>query len=214
MPITHVRENENFPWTKRREKAAYLVAENKLTDIEIAAQVGVNHGTIDRWKKRPGFQVRVKEHVETWRAAFKGQGIADRQARVDAANDRHRRLQQVIEERAKDPLVQDVPGGKTGLIVPEPMLMKVYEAIDEDSGTLKAIPRMSEMAYKYSVDTGLLKEMRELEKQVAQDLGQWTEKIQLEFEKAKEETTRMLMEDGLTEAEAVALVEDYLRMKV
>ena len=212
IPVVH--KDTTFPWSKRREKGALLVALDDKSDEEIATELKVKRLTIERWKTRTGFMAKVEEHRAGWREEFKDMGIADRRNRVEFANERHRLLQQVIKERAADPLLVGVPGGSTGLIVPEPMLVKVYETREDDDTTLRAIPKLSEMAYKYSLDTGLLKEMRELEKQIAQDLGQWTEKIQVEFEKAREEVKKMLMEDGLSEAEAVATVEEYLRLKV
>ncbi len=46
-----------------------------------------------------------------------GPVIAIRDDRLAALDDRRRRLHQVMEERAADPSMADVPGGKTGLLV-------------------------------------------------------------------------------------------------
>ena len=120
----------------------------------------------------------VSERESQARAELQSSGIANRQNRIDALNDRWLKMQQVITERANDPLVQNVPGGTTGLIVPKPMLVKVYDAGGEESDTLHPT-KESEMSYEYAVDTGLLKEMRETEKQAAQEMGQWSEKREL-----------------------------------
>lgn len=107
--------------------------------------------------------------------------LTSRDGRIAAQQDRHRRLSQVIAERAKDmdgcqrcnhlesehpyqgvrpdgKLVdcaeyQGIPGGRTGLMV----------------GKLK------KEGIEYGVDVGLLSELREHEKHIAIEMGQWQE---------------------------------------
>jgi hypothetical protein len=166
-----------FVWTNRRAEAAQLLADDELPDHEIAAKVGVIRRTLAIWKLHPEFAARIKEIRDDYAAAIRARGIAERQNRVDAANDRHRRMQQVIDERAADPAMADIPGGRTGLLVAEPVLVKAYRSAVDPEGQEILIPtKESELVLKYGVDTGLSAEMRALEKQVAQDLGQWTEK--------------------------------------
>ncbi|MCX6022370.1 MAG: phBC6A51 family helix-turn-helix protein [Chloroflexi bacterium] len=152
----------DFKWTTRKEDAALLVAEDKLSDEKIAASCGVSDKTLRRWKADPAFRERVDQHLQAWREAIKAKGIAERQNRVDAANDRHQRLQRIIDARAEDADMSGVPGGDTGLLVRQMRGIGKgddFERVDE-----------------YTVDTGLLDAMLKLEKQVAQDLGQWVEK--------------------------------------
>ena len=40
-----------FPWTHARAEAAVLVAEDAVTDEEIAAKVGVSRRTLTTWKQ-------------------------------------------------------------------------------------------------------------------------------------------------------------------
>lgn len=151
--------------TGQQEEAALLVAQDLLIDDQIAARVGVNDVTIWRWKRDPAFAARVAEHRGLWRERMTGQGLADLQNRIDAYNDRWRRLRQVIVARADDPELRDVPGGSTG------MLVRTFKGI---GGGERA-----EMVEEFAVDVGLLRELRELEKQAAQDLGQWVSKGEL-----------------------------------
>jgi hypothetical protein len=170
-----------FQWSGKAEQVALLVAQDEQTDVEIATACKIGKRTLERWKHRPEFLARVQEHRDTWRAEIKAKGIADRQNRVDALNDRHERMQRVIEARADE--LADVPGGNTGLLVRQAKLVKVYETAGPppadqaaaEGETLYSAKR-DVIVYEYAVDTGLLKEMRETEKQAAQDLGQWTEK--------------------------------------
>lgn len=88
-----------------------------------------------------------KEHLEN--------GLARKAARIQKLEGLVQKLNQVIEERGKDEHLQEIPGGKTGLIVRE------YKALD--------LP-------VYKVDTAVIKEVRDLLKQIAIETGEWTEK--------------------------------------
>lgn len=161
--MTHTPPNRkgtgSVSWTKRNTMAAQLLAEDRLTDDEIAEQVGVSRRQLARWKEWPEFAARIDSLVEEWREKVRKRGIADKSRRIAALDDRWKRMQQVIAERAADPDMQDVPGGKTGLLV------KQYKSVGrgDDSRTVE----------EYAVDTGLLREMREAEAQVSKELGQW-----------------------------------------
>jgi hypothetical protein len=155
----------SFAWTRKTERAALLVAQDDLADRAIGAACGVTERTIERWKQHPEFAARVQEHRDAWREAIKAKGIAERQNRVDALNDRWHRMHQVIEERAEDAATAHVAGGSTGLIVRD----------------VKGVGKGEDFQLIdiYSVDTGLLKELREHEKQAAQELGEWSEKREI-----------------------------------
>jgi len=86
--------------------------------------------------------------------------IADRNHRVRALQDRWDKLQQVIAERASDPATAAGPGGKTGLLC----------------RTLKSVGsgKDAQLIDEWTVDTGLLREIRAHEQQAAQELGQWS----------------------------------------
>ncbi len=151
--------------SRRREKAALLVAEDVLTDQQIADQIGVNKITLERWKRQPVFAARVQEHRDQWAAELEAEGIANRKNRVAMLDRDWQRLEQVVRERAQDPAMAKVPGGTAGVMVHTIKVVGVggnAQRVDE-----------------YSVDTGLLKEKREHAKQAAQELGQWTERQEL-----------------------------------
>lgn len=151
-----------FEWTAQKEKTALLVAEDELTDTEICAEVGISaRQTLANWKKEEEFRARVKEHVEAFRALVRSRGIACLEKRVDALNDRWRRMKRVIAERAEE-MDGEIAGGGTGLLV-------------RDVKSVGNGPLAREVEV-FAVDTGLLRELREHEKQAAQELGQWTER--------------------------------------
>jgi hypothetical protein len=86
--------------------------------------------------------------------------ISSLQQRIDGYNERRQRLLAVIGERAV--AGWDAPGASTGLLV------RRERSIGSGAN--------QKFVAEYEVDTGLLRELRELEKQAAIDLGQWTEK--------------------------------------
>jgi hypothetical protein len=70
--------------------------------------------------------------------------------------ERHALLKQVISERGQDVNMKDVPGGKTGLLVKDYKGQGIFPV--------------------YKLDAALLKEMRDLEREIAIELGQWAER--------------------------------------
>jgi hypothetical protein len=150
----------SFKWSRLKEKAAHLVAEDRLPDEEIANQAEVDRATLARWKTHPEFQTRVAEHVSAYRAAVRARGIAIVENRVAALQDRWERMQRVIHERAEE-MEGEAAGGGTGLLV------RQYKTVGKGDAAREV--------EEYAVDTGLLRELREHEKQASQELGQWTE---------------------------------------
>ena len=138
------------------------MAQGELAFTEIAKIVGATPQTIYNWRKSPEFKARVDEIREGLCDATYDRGIALRFVRVRALNDRWNRLRRVIEARADDPSMADVPGGSTGLLVHQ----------------VKGVGRGDDfqLIHEYVVDTGLLAELRAIEQQAAKELGQWTDK--------------------------------------
>lgn len=146
-------------WTKARTLAAQLVAEDELSDVEIARRIRKSKTWLENQKLSVAFAGRVRSIRDQMAADLYREGLAVRQNRLDALNDRWRRMQRVIEERSKDETMQNVPGGTTGLMV------RTWKPMRDGS----ALP-------EYAVDTALMAEMRATEKQAAQELGEWSEK--------------------------------------
>lgn len=149
----------SWEWTKMREQAAMLLAEGDKTVGEIAKICGVSYSGIEKWMTMPEFKARVAQHVETYSASIMKRGIALKHQRVHALNFRHGLMNKVIEERGKELAKSPVAGGGTGLLVRE----------------LKGIGKGKdfEIVEEYKVDTALLREMRETERQVAIETGTW-----------------------------------------
>jgi hypothetical protein len=151
-----------FKWSEPKRTAARLLAEGNLTDTEIATLAGVCRKTLWTWKQVPEFEATIESHLEEFRQEVRRRGLACRERRIRALNERWNELQRIVQERAAAPAMADVPGGATGLLL--------HHVKSVGSG------EKARLVDFYEVDTGLLKELRELEKQAAQELGQWVEK--------------------------------------
>lgn len=137
------------------------MAAGKLTIPQIAKKAGVSQRTVSLWKNDKDFQAEVKRIKNAWRAEVRGKGAADQEERLRGRNDRYARLRAVIEQRAKDPRMKDVPGGKTGLLT----VTYKMQSMGEGRGSA-AVP-------EYAVDTGLLTAMLEIEEHNAIEKGEW-----------------------------------------
>jgi hypothetical protein len=152
-----------FTWNTARELGAVLVADDSLTDVEIAKQAGVHKATLERWKKAPEFQARVRDV----RTGLKSKaleialqyGIADVRQRIHSLDEHWKKMQRVIAERAKDPVMEKAAGGRTGLLVHRRRVI----GQGDNSMTVD----------DYEVDTGLLRALRETARQAAQEMGKW-----------------------------------------
>jgi hypothetical protein len=151
-----------FVWTIAREKAAALLADGEVSDREVAREVGVDVVTLWRWRQHADFAARVREIVGRAGEELSRYAVGRKLRRMRAYDERWRALQRVIAERAADPAVQAVPGGRTGLLVRTVKVIGSGESARE--------------VEEYRVDTALLKELRELEKQAATEAGQWSER--------------------------------------
>jgi len=145
-----------FKWTANKARAAQLIADGRLTDEQIGKEVGKSRSQIARWKTTSEFAARVQQIVSAAEAYVFNRGVAKKVRRVEDLDDRWRRLHDIIEARAKE--YAGAPGGVTGLLV------RRIRSVGSGQNAREI--------EEYELDTGLLKELREIEKQVAKELGQ------------------------------------------
>lgn len=156
-----------FLWTGPKARAAVLLAEDLLTDAQIAAQVGYHVTALYKWKRRREFLDRIDEHVAEIRAAAVERGIGNKLYRLAVLQAQIDRMLGTIKRRANHPSVEHVPGGEYGLVV---------------ASGVKVVPTAEgapEPWFEFEVDTGLLRELREYLKQGAQEVGDWSEKREI-----------------------------------
>ena len=159
-------KSAGFDWSRKSRLAAELVAEDDLTDAVIAERVGIGPRTLYRWKLEPVFVAEVEKRVEDFGRVVRSRGIARLERRIKALNDRWERMNRIIEERADDPAMANVPGGNTGLLV------RRVKGVGQGD--------RFRIIESYEVDCRLLRALCDHERQAAQELGQWGEKPYLD----------------------------------
>jgi transposase-like protein len=159
-----VQENASgeWSWTAPREEAARLLAEDALTDEEIAARVGICAVQLWRWKQRPEFAARVREAAGVIGRAVLRYAVARRTRRVEDLDNLRSGLLQVIAERGASRHMQGASGGRTGLLVRRLRMIGSGDSARE--------------VEEFEFDAALVRELREVERQAAQECGQWVER--------------------------------------
>jgi transposase-like protein len=145
--------------TGRQEKAAVLAAEDRYSVERIAEKIGVTRRTLALWRQQPLFAARVWELTEELATLARRRGIARRERRLAVLQETHNKLLQVIEERAADPTMSEIPGGLTGLVVRKPVISTGKVA-----------------GHEYAVDNCTIAELRKVQEQAAKELGQLVER--------------------------------------
>src|SRR5205085_97381 len=164
-----------FEWTAEKERAVGLLA-GGTSHRDIAKQ-GIARKSLERWKRHPEFVRRVQELVETAREQAKRTLLGKKEARIQILEELYCRQRAIIDERAADPDMQAVPGGKTGLLVRKAVV---------SSGTL--------IRYEYVADTALSNEIRKTLQQVAEEVGDWRKKD----DAAAQDSPRKISEEAIT----------------
>lgn len=160
-----------------------MLAEDAASDEAIAAEIGINRATLALWKHHNDFQARIAHHLEVQRTAIEAKGIADRRNRVARLNADWLAMQQLRDARKTAgkasvqarQMIEQLKGDS--VIVPplEPGIETGLLARQEK-------PTQFGTVIELAFDRALLAEMRDHEKQAAMELGQWTERQQVESE--------------------------------
>lgn len=150
--------------TAKQHRAAILVAEDEIPDHAIAANVGVHVVTLERWKKQPAFAAAVRRHIDALQSHLERYSIARKDKRVAAYQQRWEKLHRLIDARG-EALADEIAGGETGLIAKE-----------------IEVARDGALVENYKTDGPLLSALLSLEKQAAQEAGQWSEKREVSGE--------------------------------
>ncbi len=153
---------KNFAWNARRDAAAVEVAKDLMTDAGIAREAGVTAQQLRNWRKCPEFAARVQEHRDYWAQQIKDRGLIEKENRIKGAQDDYVRTEIILRERANDPAMQRVPGGRSGYLV------RQVKQIGAGAKT--------QTVEEYVFDKALFASRIESRMYVAKELGQWVEK--------------------------------------
>lgn len=187
---------ESLP-NARMEQAARLVAEDDLTDEQIATEAKITDRQLRRWKLLPEFKARVAEHVAEITHQIMHSGYCRVDKRLALLNRNVERLEaivgakreQVLKEREakrEDATAEALDGGSNLLDDDEEIGQYYARALGElaaqpgaDQGLLirKETPVKHGVQIEYLIATNIIAEERALLKHIAQETGEWVERI-------------------------------------
>lgn len=178
-PRTVLRLSQKFTkQTARKDKAAILLAEDELTDEAIASEVGVTRRTLANWKQDPEFAALVGDYHGKIIAQALKLPIARKHYRIAVLNDLHERALQSLDERgaryAQELAEEDSAEGATrrffGNVTPQEAATGLF--IREESVNATGMKTVN-----WRFDSAITKDIRDTEKQAAQELGQWEDTL-------------------------------------
>lgn len=159
--------------TPDKLRAVELLAEGSTPIEQVAKQLGLNRRTLWTWRQEPAFLAALKAYEAELEQDSLRFAIARRRERLSDYDQRRFKFLQIVAKRAAwfAENRPDVPGGETGLLQ---IQLKVV-------GSGPAAYTVEE----YLPDVALSRELRELNRAAATELGQWSEKTQVEAQVAQ-----------------------------
>lgn len=157
-------------WTTARTKAAQHIFDDALSDEQIAEAVGKSRKWLSEQKKRPEFVQRLEELAAHAAAQLASEGIRSRENQLRRLQVRAYALDEIVRQRS----VGKPPSARSAEL-------KVADVYGWDTGYLVHDVKTNKDSVfdVYSLDTGLLGELRAIEKQAAQVKGWWVDKAEL-----------------------------------
>ncbi len=168
-----------FRWTPQQRLAVQGLASGE-TARTVAAEVGCSVRSLVLWQRHPEFADALRGALAEQQQAVGQWAVLVRSRRLECLAERHALLGQVIAERAAA-YAGAAPGTGTGLMWPDARLVKVVEDETPPETTAEGEPvvksaRRYVTVQSWRVDVATLRELRDLERQAAVELGEWTEK--------------------------------------
>jgi hypothetical protein len=172
LQITMMTRTKITPWTwnASREQAAQLIADNQISNDQIAARIGVTPKTVTLWKREsPEFRARIAEHVATFRKNITTTGLVLKENRIALLKARAATIRGMMLARGKQKCMRNAPG--------ETVMQKGIQV-----RTQKSIGsgHFAEKVEEFAVDTAALAEERAILQQIATEMGDWKTKSQVE----------------------------------
>jgi hypothetical protein len=179
MAMAELNRTEPFKWTPTKKRAAILVAEDELSDWKIAKECHVSKVSLEMWKRHPEFMAEVGDHIGQIQASALKFPIAKKHNRIATLNLLWQKALNVIAIRAQryavDGDMQDAIKAAQKIFgnanVPEAMTgLLVKKETPTNAGRI---------ATEWMTDVALMREIRSLQQDAAKELGQWSEKAEI-----------------------------------
>lgn len=160
----------------KRDRAAILLAEDALSDEVIAEQVGIGRTTLSRWKLDPDFTALVGDYRGRIIAQSLKLPIAKKHERIKVLDTLHTKALEAIEHRVYMAQQDESPTSHAMRVFGDHMAPEAVTGLFVAKQSISATGRV---VTDWMFDSALVKEIRELQKQAAQELSQWTEQAEI-----------------------------------
>ena len=150
---------ERSAWTKQKERALALVSEGRLTTEEICEKLKISRQCLWKWRGTDEWKEREALVLKDTQEALTGIGIRAKDTRLTHYQWLIDKMKKVIDARGQA-YAGRAPGAEQGLF---------YEEVTPAGVRLRT-------------DNALIKEYRELLKQTAIEMGEWSEKREVKLD--------------------------------
>ena len=172
----------NGPNRSKKHKAAIYLAEGHLSERQIAQELSIARSTLQEWKQEPDFQDVQAEYEHQIRAECLSLSIANKFDRLQTLDMLYRKGKQIIQSRAErysaELAVDDAVNATRRIFgdvtPPEAATGMLVRTETVNASGMKTV--------NWSYDNALAKDLKDTEKQAAQELGQWEEKASVDMQ--------------------------------
>jgi hypothetical protein len=164
-------------YTKKQHLAASLLADDELSDEQIANEVGITRKTLHNWKQNPEFAALIGDYTGQLQASVLRYAVAKKRKRVEALDLVFHSILEAIAHRTNAMQPDDSPMGHAA--------RTFGDRVPPEASTGLFAPKTSvtpsgHIVTDYVFDAPMIRELRETMKQGAQEVGDWTEQSQIE----------------------------------
>lgn len=161
--VTRQCKQDVWNWNTALDKAAFYMAEGRLSLIEIKKKTGISTNKIKKMMLLQGeFYSRVEHYREAWMRKFVATGFGNRNTRLQVYEDLGEKILDIVKSRQRKYINRKHPGVDTGLMV------RTVKAVGHGAKT--------KIVRGWDFDKELVKELKDTMVLIAKEKGDWAEK--------------------------------------
>lgn len=171
------------PNRTKKHRAAIHLAEGLLSERQIARELNMSRSTLHEWKQEPDFMDVQAEYEHIIRSESLDLAIANKAERMRVLNMLHEKGVQIIQQRAEW-YANELAEGDSAVNATRRVFGDVTPPWAA-TGMLVRNETVNATGMKtvnWTYDNALAKDLRDTDKQAAQEMGQWDEKSTVDMQ--------------------------------
>ena len=169
----------------KKHKAAIHLAEGFLTTSAVARELNISRSTLNEWRNDPDFQAVQAEYEEQIRADCLSLSIANKFDRLQTLDMLYRKGKQIISARqeryGREVAEAESAENATRRFFGDDTPPEAATGLMVKNVTMSAT---GQKVINWAYDSALAKDLKDTEKQAAQELGQWDEKSTVDMQQS------------------------------